>query len=51
MLSKECRDEQELRAHQRRQKMLEENAKRTAHESKLHEEKEKLSQSHLIVSS
>lgn len=40
-----------MRAQQRQQKMLQENAKRVAQEKKLREEKEKLLQSHLITSS
>lgn len=49
-VSKECQDEEEMRS-QQRQQMLEENAKRVALEKKLHEEKEKLSQLHLVSSS
>ena len=51
IVSKQCRDEEKMRAQQRQQKMLDENAKRRALEKKLHEEKEKLSEFHLITSS
>ena len=47
----ECRNEEKVRAQQRQQKLLQENAKRVAQDKKLREEKEKLLQSHLIVSS
>ena len=50
-VSKEYRDEEKMRSQQRQQKMLEENAKRVALGKKLHEEKEKLSQLHLVTSS
>ena len=50
-VSKECRDEEKMRSQQRQQKMLAENAKRVALEKKLCQEKEKLSQSHLVTSS
>lgn len=50
-VSKECQDEEKMRSQQRQQKMLKENAKRVALEKKLHKEKEKLSQLHLITSS
>ena len=50
-VSKEYQDEEMMRYQQRQKKMLEENAKRVALEKKLREEKEKLSQSHLVTSS
>jgi membrane protein involved in colicin uptake len=50
-VTQECKHEEKLRAQQRQQKMLQENAKRAAREKKLHEEKEKLLQYHLIISS
>ena len=51
LVTKECRNEENARAQQRKQKMLQENAKRVAQEKKLYEEKEKLQQDHLITSS
>lgn len=51
LVTKECRDEENARAQQRKQKMLQENVKRVAQEKKLYEEKEKLLQAHLITSS
>lgn len=51
LVNKECRDEENARAQQRKQKMLQENVKRVAQEKKLYEEKEKLLQAHLITSS
>ena len=51
LVTKECRDEEQARAQQRKQKMLQENAKRVAQEKKLREEKERLVQAHLITSS
>ena len=51
IVSKECRDEEKKRTQLRQQKMLDENAKRRALEKKLREDKEKLSQHHLITSS
>lgn len=50
LVTKECRDEENARAQQRKQ-MLQENVKRVAQEKKLYEEKEKLLQAHLITSS
>ena len=49
-VSKECWEEEKMRSQQRQQKMLEENAKRVALEKKLREEKDKLSQLHLVTS-
>ena len=51
LVTKECRDEENARAQQRKQKMLQENAKRAVQEKKLREEKEKLLQAHLFTSS
>ena len=51
LVSKQCREEEKMRSQQRQQKMLKENAKRVALEKRLQEEKEKLSQSHLVTSS
>ena len=48
---KEYKDEEKLRSEQRKQNMVQENAKREALKKKLHEEKEKLSQLHLIITS
>ena len=50
-VTKECRNEEKVRAQQRQQKMLQENTKRVTQEKKLREEKEKLLQYHLITSS
>jgi hypothetical protein len=50
-VTKECREEEKTRSQQRQQRMLEENAKRVALEKKLREEKDKLSQLHLVTSS
>ena len=47
-VSKECREEEKMTSQQRQ---LEENAKRVALEKKLREEKDKLSQLHLVTSS
>ena len=51
IVSKECRDEEKKRTQQREQKILDEYTKRRALEKKLHKDKEKLSQHHLITSS
>ena len=48
---KEYQNEAKMRSQQRQKKMFEENAKRVALRKKLCEEREKLSQSHLITSS
>ena len=50
-ISQQCRNEEKMRAQQRQQSMLQENAKRVAREKKLCEEKDKLLQSHFIASS
>ena len=46
---KDYKDEEKLISEQRKQNMIQENAKREALKKKLHEEKEKLSQLHLIA--
>ena len=51
VLSKQCQDDEKIRAQQRQQKMADENAKREAMKKKLQEERERLSQLHLITSS
>ena len=48
---KEHKDEEKLRSKQRKQNMALENAKREELMKKLHEEKEKLSQLHLVTTS
>ena len=48
---KDCQDEEKMRCRQRQQRMVDENTKRVATDKRLQEEKEKLSQSHLITSS
>ena len=51
LVSQECRDAEKARAQQCQRKMLIEHDKRVALEKKLHDEKERLSECHLITSS